>query len=72
MRVPSLLAFSVLVLLAEFCRGYLDNYRGEDSLLAMYETKCHNNIVGLFCQGYGCYYNSDCFDGYCNMYSKCQ
>ena len=33
---------------------------------------CQNGIVGLFCQGYGCYYNSDCFDGYCNMYSKCE
>jgi hypothetical protein len=35
------------------------------------DTKCNNGIVGLFCINYGCYYNSDCFDGYCNMYSKC-
>ena len=39
--------------------------------LSMYDTKCNNGIVGLFCAGYGCYYNSDCYDGYCNMYSKC-
>ena len=38
----------------------------------MYQTKCNNGIVGLFCQGYGCYYNSDCYDGYCSMYSKCE
>lgn len=37
----------------------------------MYDTKCNNGIVGLFCANYGCYYNSDCYDGYCNMYSKC-
>ena len=39
--------------------------------MVMYDTKCNNGIVGLFCQATGCYYNSDCFDGYCNMYSKC-
>lgn len=38
----------------------------------MYDTKCNNGIVGLFCENYGCYYNSDCFNGYCNMYSKCK
>jgi len=37
----------------------------------MYDTKCNNGIVGFFCLGYGCYYRSDCLDGYCNMYSKC-
>ena len=41
-------------------------------LLHLYDTKCHNGIVGLFCPGNGCYYNSDCFDGHCNMYSKCE
>ena len=41
-------------------------------LLHLYDTKCHNGIVGLFCEGNGCYYNSDCFDGHCNMYSKCE
>lgn len=36
------------------------------------DIKCKNGIVGLFCPDYGCYYNSDCFDNYCNMYSKCE
>lgn len=41
-------------------------------LLHLYDSKCHNGIVGLFCESTGCYYNSDCFDGHCNMYSKCE
>ena len=40
-------------------------------LISLHSAKCNNGIVGLFCQDYGCYYNSDCYDGYCNMYSKC-
>ena len=44
---------------------------GENELISLQSKKCNNGIVGLFCQGYGCYYNSDCYDGYCNMYSKC-
>ena len=43
----------------------------DDELIAMYATRCNNGIVGLFCPSYGCFYNSDCYDGYCNMYSKC-
>ena len=34
--------------------------------------KCNDGIVGLFCQNSGCFYNSDCFDDHCNMYSKCE
>ena len=43
----------------------------DSELISLQSTKCNNGIVGLFCQDYGCYYNSDCYDGYCNMYSKC-
>ena len=43
-----------------------------EEFLQMFDSKCNNGIVGLFCEGYGCYYNRDCFNGNCNMYSKCQ
>ena len=46
-------------------------FDNSEELISMYSTKCNNGIVGLFCPNYGCYYNSDCYDGVCNMYSKC-
>ena len=50
--------------------------QGPSFLEALYERSllpgCNNDIVGLFCEGFGCYYNSDCYDGHCNIYNRCE
>ena len=44
----------------------------QETYIQFSQMVCDNNRVGYFCDQEPCYYDTDCFNGKCNMYARCE
>ena len=44
----------------------------QETYIQFTQMVCDNNRVGYFCDATPCYYDTDCFNGKCNMYARCE
>ena len=61
--------FCLLIALTQVCHA---SPLFERAYLQFTEVVCDNMRVGYFCDGTACFADSDCFNGKCNMYARCE
>ena len=60
----------LLIAFTQIC--YATSPLFERAYLQFTEVVCDNMRVGYFCDGTACFADSDCFNGKCNMYARCE